>query len=307
MARRQHDPLVHAQVLRPFRQDLRLERFRFQGGLAAAYAAASSGSLGAVLVGELIENTGVGGRADHAESSPTPMAVKVILTTAMSREEWLAETYLLLRLRGAVDAARMCEAAGAPLVLADRGARHVAYTYCIGHEESLATLDEALPRVGAFLIALEPLEETLTSFIARRRTSPGTPVTAIAIEELLRISRDIALALAFLEQNRIVVRCLRRRASLSFRQNCVLQCCCASRYNTALFKSSPSSRAVLPRSTRTSSPTTSCLRSMGVPLSAIWVSGGCTARGQSTKDMEVRQRSLSHTCACVRDSDSLRA
>ena len=183
-----HDAELHDPAAIPFSQDLRLARFRFPGGLAASYHSAAGGAFGKVMVGELDGDPGDG----------TPVAIKVLRYDGMPREEALEERDLLLRLRLAVDSARTLKAANARLLPAERGAQHVAYMYGVGHEPSLQALDPSLPPVGAFLIALEPLEETLTSFIKR---SPPPH-----IDVLIRIARDIALALAFSEQQRVVVR-----------------------------------------------------------------------------------------------------
>ena len=186
------DAARHTPAAIPFSQGLRLARFRFRGGLAAAYAAAPGGASGKVMVGELAGDPGDG----------TPVAVKVMLSDGVSHEEALEERNLLLRLRFAADAACNLEAAGAPLLTSDRGARHVAYIYGVGHEPSLQALDPALPAGGAFLIALEPLEQTLKAFIKRCAASGAPP----ELDVFIRIARDLALALAFAEQQRVVVR-----------------------------------------------------------------------------------------------------
>ena len=186
------DAARHTPAAIPFSQGLRLDRFRFSGGLAAAYAAAAGGASGKVMVGELAGDPGDG----------TPVAVKVMLSDGVSREEALEERNLLLRLRFAADAACNLEAAGAPLLTADRGARHVAYIYGVGHEPSLQALDPVLPAGDAFLIALEPLEQTLKAFVKRCAASGAPP----ELDVLIRIARDLALALAFAEQQRVVVR-----------------------------------------------------------------------------------------------------
>lgn len=144
---------------------------------------------------------------------PIPMAVKIIHEGVVPREAWLDETNLLLRVRSFVDAVYALEAHGAPLALEDRGARHVPYMFGRGYEPSLHEFDPALPAMGAFIIALEPLDQTLTSFLMCRRaeapgdvTAPVSPLQPPAVEVLLRIARDVSLGLAFLAHKRLVVR-----------------------------------------------------------------------------------------------------
>lgn len=186
-----HDATRHTPAAIPFSQDLRLARFKFRTGLATAYHTAPGGASGKVMVCELAGEPGDG----------TPIAIKVMLSDGVSREEVEEERNLLLRLRLAVDAAHTLDAAGAPLLPTERGAQHVAYLYGMGHEPSLQTLDATLPALDAFFIALEPLEQTLKAFIRGFAASPPE------VDTLLRIARDLALALAFSEQQRVVVRC----------------------------------------------------------------------------------------------------
>ena len=184
-----HDASRHTSAAIPFSKDLRLARFRFRGGLAAAYQTAPGGATGKVMIGELDGDPGDG----------LPVAVKVLLADGVTCEEALEERNLLSSLRIAADAACTLEAAGAPLLLAERGACHVAYVYGVGHEPSLQAHDASLPAVDAILIALEPLDQTLKAFLKSCVASPPE------VDTLLRIARDLALALAFAEQNRVVV------------------------------------------------------------------------------------------------------
>ena len=239
-----HDPARHTPAAIPFSQNLRLTHFKFRGGLAAAYHIAPGGASGKVIVGELAGDPDDG----------TPIAIKVMPSDGVSREEALEERNLLLRLRLAADAARTLEAAGAPLLPAERGAQHVAYLYGMGHEPSLQALDATLPAVDAFLIALEPLEQTLKTFLLH--TPPAE------VDTLLRIARDLALALAFSEQQRVVVRCFGQHPLLSA---FLVETCISGNY------------LVRPpyRSTRTSRPTMSCSRQTAALSSVTWASGGC--------------------------------
>jgi len=200
---------------------LRLSQVDFPGGpsaLPALFLRAQGGAFGKVIIGTMAR-TG------------TPIAIKVLLgrsDRADDREAFLRETENLLRLRNAADAVRLLDERGHPQELADAGAGHVAYAYGTGEEADLAAVDPALPSGPAFLIAVEPLAETLTERL--RRASGGL----LPLREALRAAREIALGLAFLAKHGVVVS--KGCASLS-----------------------PSSSPHPPRdSTRTSSPTTSC-------------------------------------------------
>ena len=200
---------------------LRLSQLDFPGGpsaLPALFLRAPGGAFGKVVIGRMAR-TG------------TLAAVKLLLgrgDRAEARESFLRETENLLRLRTAADAVRLLDERGHPLELADAGASHVAYAYGTGEEADLSALDPALPPGPAFLIAVEPLAETLTE---RLRRAPGG---LLPLRETLRAAREIALGLAFLAKHGVVVS--KGRESLS-----------------------PSSSAHPPLgSTRTSSPTTSC-------------------------------------------------
>lgn len=142
------------------------------------------------MVGELAGDPGDG----------TPIEVEVMPSDGVSHAEVLDDRNLRLRRRLAADAAHTLDAAGAHLHPAERGARHVAYMYGVGHEPSLQALDPALPAVGAFLIALEPLEQTLKAFIK------SSAAALLEVDTLLRIAHGLSLALGFLEQQRVVVR-----------------------------------------------------------------------------------------------------
>lgn len=98
--------------------------------------------------------------------------------------------------------------------------------YGTGYESSLARLDAGLPPVGAFLICLEPLKQTLADFLLRPAEAPDRAIGAPAspaqrhvVSVLIRIACEVALALAFLEQHSVVVRLLfgrRSNASLTY-------------------------------------------------------------------------------------------
>lgn len=192
-ATREHDPAQHAPAARPFAQDLQLGLFAFPGGLERAYHTARGGAFGKVVVGEWVDGVG-------------KVAVKILLSDGTSREVLPSP------------AVRQLEALNAQLTLTDRGARHVAYMYGTGYEPSLALLHAGLPSRDAHLIALEPLEQTLTEFQERRArivtrpdsaaaTAPAAPAQPPAIEELVRIARDVALGLTFLGHLEVVVSC----------------------------------------------------------------------------------------------------
>lgn len=166
---------------------LRLEQLSFPGGFAALpalYIRAPGGAFGKVLIGSMAR-TG------------TPAAVKVLLDT--DRDAFLRESENLLRLRAAADAVRVKEEHGVPLELADMGAGHVAYVYGTGEEQDLAVVNSALPHGPAFLIAVEPLAETLTERMRR------VPRGLLPLSEALRAGHEIALGLAFLAKHGVVV------------------------------------------------------------------------------------------------------
>lgn len=125
------------------------------------------------------------------------MAVKILLARGTSRADFVAEGEMLLHIRGKVDAVRELEARGVPLTLADRGSRHVAYVYGTGEEADLSAVDPGLPAEPAFLLVVEPLAQTAAAALLR----PG-----VALPVLLRAAHEIALALAFMVEHRVVVR-----------------------------------------------------------------------------------------------------
>lgn len=180
-----HDPSRgHSPAAIPFSiGGFRLGQFSFSRGLLATYAGSSGGAFGKVLVGRRTK----GG---------IPMAVKVMLAKGTSRQDFQAEGEMLLHIRGKVDAVRELYARGVALTLADRGAHHVAYVYGTGEEADLSSVDAGLPAEPAFLLAVEPLERTLTEGLR-----PDAEIAA-----LLRAAHEIALALAFLAQHGTVVR-----------------------------------------------------------------------------------------------------
>lgn len=183
---------------------LRLSQLAFPGGpaaLPALFLRAPGGAFGKVIIGT-IARTG------------TPSAVKVLLGRGGredDREAFLREAENLLRLRNAADAVRLLEERGHPLELADEGAGHVAYAYGTGEEPDLSALDPALPPGPAFLIAVEPLAETLTE---RLRRAPGG---LLPLQEALRAAHEIALGLAFRAKHGVVVS-TETRVALGFRQ-----------------------------------------------------------------------------------------
>lgn len=189
---------------------MRLVQFRVDpGGIASAYRAAPGGSFGKVVVGDY---TGGG-------DLPTRMAIKIIPVrpNVKTREAWTEEVKLLRRLRNYVDSVRAQEASDNPLALVEHGARHVSYIYGSGHELSLAGVDAELPAMEAYTIAMAPLEQTLSSFLAKSRTATeiaaggiapratAFPLQQPALEVVIRCIRDVANGLAFLRHASVVV------------------------------------------------------------------------------------------------------
>lgn len=165
---------------------LRLSAFDFPRGVVSAFATAPGGAFGRVLVGS-------------ARASGMPMAVKVLMTKGTSREKFHAEAEMLLHLRGKIDTVKELAARGIELSLADCGARHLAYVYGTGEEANLANVDAGLPNEPAFLIAVDPHPTSLSSALLNRE-GPAPPFLSLA-----RAAHEVALALAFMAQHRLVV------------------------------------------------------------------------------------------------------
>lgn len=173
---------------------LNLSSFTFHGGvsaLPALYRQSPGGTFGKVILGVLA-------------SSGVPVAVKLMLTNDSARENrtaydaFLREAENLFRLRGEVDTVRALRHRGGYLKPADEGANHVAYFYGAGEEADLAAVHPDLPRGHVFIIAVEPLEETL---YARMRRAPGG---LLPIGEALRTAHGIALGLAFMAAHHVI-------------------------------------------------------------------------------------------------------
>ena len=177
----------------PFLLRLRLSLLAFPGGPAALpvlFFKAPGGAFGKVIVCAIAR-------------SGTPVAVKVLLAgpdSGTDRDGFLRESENLLLLRNQSDIVRTKNECGNTITLEETGALHVAYAYGTGEEEDLSAVDAALPRGPAFLIAVEPLAETLTQ---RMRRAPGG---LLPIVEVLRAAHEIALGLAFIGKHNVVVR-----------------------------------------------------------------------------------------------------
>ena len=179
---------------KPFNLGLRLADVTFPGGIAALpvlFFKAPGGAFGKVLIGSFA-------------GSGIPAAVKLLLGAGgdldTNRAAFLQEANNLLKLRGDVDVVRELEARGSILTLEDSGALHVAYVYGAGEEQDLAAINPSLPPGPAFLLAVEPLSETLTQ---RMRRSPDG---RLPLPDALHAAYEIALGLAFLAKHGIVVR-----------------------------------------------------------------------------------------------------
>ena len=168
----------------PFTTRLRLSQVSFPGGIGDAFGRAKGGAFAKVVIGTLAGN---------------PVAVKILLESGTAREHFQSEADVLLALRSQVDAVRQLGARGVSLGLDEVGAHHVAYAYGTGEEPDLAAKDSRLTRGRAFLLAMEPLAQTLGDYFFRR-DAPSSPVA-----ELLCAAFEIACALAFLARCNIVV------------------------------------------------------------------------------------------------------
>ena len=182
-------------AIEPFTTLLRLSHVAFPGGLAALpalYNRAQGGAFGKVIIGTF-------------SHSGTPVAIKVLLGAAAAghqgtdRSEFMRESENLLRIRQDVDNVHTKAAYGGVLSPEDTGARHIVYCYGTGEERDLSAIHPALPPGPAFLIAIEPLEETLAQ---RMEHYPGGRLPIAAI---IRAAHEIALGLAFIAKNGVVV------------------------------------------------------------------------------------------------------
>lgn len=176
----------------PFTTRLRLDQVSFPGGVGDAFVRAKGGAFGKVVLGDL---------------AGEPVAVKILSESGTARVHFQSEADVLLCLRTHVDAVRQLGARGVSLGLDEAGGRHVAYALGTGEEPDLAALDRRLPPGRAFLIAVEPLAQTLEESVLLR----GAP-----LGELLRVAHEIACALAFLARCNIVVR---RKGSMRLASN----------------------------------------------------------------------------------------
>lgn len=166
----------------PFSLSYSLSDFDFPRGLHAAFDAAPRGSFGRVLVGRRKE--------DGAD-----VAVKIVTCP----DGFNDESKMLLLIRNRVDFVFELEARprGLELVtLPDRGARHVAYAYGTGRVEVSDLPGVVTPGEASYLIVVEPLSETLSSYLCKPQ----------AMSDLVRIAQDISRALAFMAHYEVVVR-----------------------------------------------------------------------------------------------------
>lgn len=193
-------PVLHPTVIRwpprePFLLSLRFAHVVFPGGGppdSALWIRSPGGAAARVLVGSMAR-------------SRTPVALKVLLASnpggiSTDREAFIVEAEMLNHLRSEADIVRTRDECGVPLSIDDRGALHIAYAYGAGEEEELTAVNASLPPGPAFLLAVEPLKETLTARICR------APAGRLAIADVLRTLHGIALGLAFLGKHRVVVR-----------------------------------------------------------------------------------------------------
>ena len=171
-----------------------LEDVVFEGGLMHAYTTAPRGSFGSVVVGQ------------HSRSG-LRMAIKILCSASLDSFARESQLYRMIMKhvndatrRAAVDNVGFADAAGAPPRLS--AWQHVNTTYALGWEANLRRLHPDLPAVGAFLLAMEPLSETLLDRMAK------APQRLIPIAEVVRILHECAVGLAFLATNGIVVRWL---------------------------------------------------------------------------------------------------
>lgn len=171
-----------------FTTSLRLSQVTFPGGIGDAFARVKGGAFAKVVIGI------------HAGNE---VAVKILLESGTARKHFQSEVDVLLSLRAQVDAVRQLGARGISLGLDEIGAHNVAYAYGTGEEADLAAQDSRLPRGRAFLLALEPLAQTLDEYFFRR----GGPRAPLA--QILCAAFEISCALAFLARCNVVV-CLKR-------------------------------------------------------------------------------------------------
>ena len=170
---------------------LRLSHVEFPRDLPALFNCAQGGQFGKVLEGGVLQK------------SQIPVAVKVIFVTERTeREQFLIELEALLQLARYIDASRNLEEDGMQLSPEQAGALHVAYMYGAGEEENLSRVDPGLHNGPAFLIAVEPLTQTLA-----QRLRHGPPLLLV---DVLRIARDIASGLAFMSKHGVVHADLKR-------------------------------------------------------------------------------------------------
>ena len=162
----------------------RLRQFYFPGGIAEAFARAPRGAFGVVLLGSC---------------EGTEMAVKVLI--ASRREDHAAEVEILSFLREQIKVALGSEDRGVRRRLEDLGARHVVYVFGMGEEPDLANVAPGLQPGPARLLAVEPLDRTLTEAFLQHRVPPLPPPP---ISTLLRVAHEVALALAFLAHRNVV-------------------------------------------------------------------------------------------------------
>lgn len=182
----------------PFTTRLRLAEVSFPGGIGDAFGRAKGGAFAKVAIGALAGD---------------PVAIKILLETGTARGNFQSEADLLLSLRSQVDLVRQLRVRGVPLGLDEIGAHHVAYALGTGEEPDLAALDRRLPHGRAFILAIEPLAQTVEEMLKR----VGTPRLPLA--ELLRVAHETACALAFLARCNIVV--WRDRCIHVFRYACI--------------------------------------------------------------------------------------
>lgn len=169
----------------PFIDSFRVSHVRYAHGLPRAYLA-PGGAFGKVLVGSLV-------------TDDTPVAVKLLLGSGTSRNDFNEEVQLLQHLRGVVDTLR-ARPSGTTLTLSERGASHVIHIYGTGKEPNLSHVHADLLREAAFVIAMEAHVQTVSQAFLRPGASPA-PLNA-----LLRATHEIALGLAFTAEHRVIVR-----------------------------------------------------------------------------------------------------
>lgn len=187
----------------PFSQRLRLTQIQFEGGPAAlpsillhARHAQREGAFGTVVFGRLA-------------GTSIPVAIKILrpcndndgLRKTTQRSAFLKEVDFLNEIRSRADAVRVLKERGHPLTLEDSGAANVVYAYGAGDEPDLSCINPSLPPEPVFVIAMEPLSETLSSRLRNLAASRDR----LPVCEVIRIAHGIALGLVFIHSIHIVV------------------------------------------------------------------------------------------------------